>query len=123
MHVTTTTPGHTVSDTNPHNSHTQSGSSQHQTTMEQIQQQVNQLMLILSKGSKTHNIPEDHIQIASLAYSMMTYISHKLHNVWIIDTGGSNQMCCDAQFMTDIVTTIQPFRVALPNSEIILVNP
>lgn len=51
---------------------------------------------MMSKGSKTHNTPEDHIQIAGLAYSMMTYVPQKLHTVWIIDTGASNHMCCDA---------------------------
>lgn len=31
-------------------------------------------------------------------------------------------MCCDASFMTNIVTTPQPYHAALPNSHIIMVN-
>lgn len=94
-----------------------------QNTMEHLQQQVNLLMQMMSKGSNAHSTPEDHVTaIAGLVYTMLSYVPHKLHNIWIIDTGTSNHMCCDKNLMTDIHTIPKPFHVALPNGHIILVN-
>ncbi|WOH00662.1 hypothetical protein DCAR_0520035 [Daucus carota subsp. sativus] len=98
-----------------------------QLCLEQLQQQmakISHMVSNLTGSSSTASsaTPEDHVSIAGLAFSMMSYIPTDLQNFWIIDSGASSHMCCNITLMTDITVLHTPMHVALPNSQSIVVH-
>lgn len=103
---------------------TESGSS---TSIEQLQQQVSQMaqLMTMYMSQKPTSTPEDHVthlNMAGLAYSMLTYSSSTMKSLWIIDSGASNHMCCDISLLTDIHIIATPIHIALPNKQLLTVS-
>lgn len=94
-------------------------------TLENLQQQMTQLITFMKNNNKiASSTPEDHIGMAGLvySYSMLSFVPNCLGSLWIIDTGASNHMCCDKSLMHNLSVTNQPFQIALPNKQTILVH-
>lgn len=80
-------------------------------------------MNMMMNNKPVNSISEDHIgQMTGLAYSMLSYAPTSLSSLWIVDTDALNHLCCDKSVLHDLYTLTQPFHIALPNKQTILVH-
>lgn len=99
---------------------------QMQAQMEALQTQMQTLMESLHKDKTTSSVSQSSpynfsANITGTAFSFQSSVAIA-NNVWIIDTGATNHMCCSLDFMHDIVLLDPHLSVNFPNGTIVSVT-
>lgn len=116
-----------VTNTESNNSSkTQFGSNSALTTqMEVLQNQMNTLTQCFTNKPQSPFVQNQSTppgaysfsgNIAGTAYSLSSSLCIT-DNVWILDTGATNHMCCNLTHMHDVQTIVNPYSVTFPNGE------
>lgn len=98
---------------------------QSQSQVNQMQQQINQLtqmmQMFVGGSDKSMKSPEEHL--AGMAISSLNLVhSVGFKNVWLIDSGATDHMCCSLDFLKDVQLLSKPISVVLPDSSHIMVT-